>query len=120
MITLEMPWENVLLEMTTLPGTLQEEHGDSNFLRAGRYRRNARELWERGLLPVLRPLPAGYQVEVLLGFVDQILAHETGLDEVEGFVPGMTTFTAARLRLPTSGLIFDVAVSPAITHPVAV
>ena len=106
-------WDAALEQLTALPGTLQEEHGAANFMRAGRFRRNARHLFESTIEPMLRE---GRSFEVVLGFVDTSVAEAAGLTRDDGYTVGSSEFLAARLRDVATGEIVDVAACPAMAQ----
>ena len=60
-------WDAALEQLTALPGELQEEHGAANFMRAGKFRRNGRMLFDHAIEPMLH---AGRELEVVVGFVE--------------------------------------------------
>ena len=101
----QMSWENALDALTALPGDLQEKYGEVNFMRAGHFRRNGRCLYEKAILPLLKE--AG-ELELVLGFVDAVIATEAGLGPDDGCLPGSDRFLAARLLDPKTGEILDV------------
>ena len=113
MMSPDTSWDAALEQLTALPGTLQEEHGAANFMRAGRFRRNARLLFEKAIEPMLRD---GRQFEVLLGFVDSSVAEAAGLTHDDGYTVGSSEFLAARLRDVATGEIVDVAACPAMAQ----
>ena len=104
MINLDTPWLTAVDELTALPPDLQARFGEVNFLCAARHRRNARRLYDGGILPLLRE---GGEYEVLLGFVDRALA-ESGEDLGGPPLEGMSEFLAARLRHSGTGLVVEV------------
>lgn len=103
----ETSWDAALEQLTALPGELQEEHGAANFMRAGKFRRNGRALYENTIEPLLRE---GRRLEVLLGFVDSAVAEMCGLDREHGYTIDSSEFLSARLRDASSGEIIDVAI----------
>jgi hypothetical protein len=109
----ETSWDAALEQLTALPGDLQEEHGAANFMRAGKFRRNGRALFEQAIEPLLKD---GRKFEVVLGFVDSAVAEAAGLSREHGYTIGSSEFLAARLRDADSGEIVDVAVCPAIAN----
>ena len=107
----ETSWDAALEQLTALPGTLQEEHGAANFMRAGRFRRNGRLLFEKAIEPMLRE---GRSLEVVLGFVDSSVAEAAGLTRDDGYTDESSEFLTARLRDVGTGEVFDVAACPAL------
>ena len=100
-------WEEALEQLTTLPGTLQEQWGAANFMRAGTYRRNGRRLYEEAIVPLLA---VGFKLEVVLGYVDPAIAEQEELSEKHGFSSANGEFLAARLRVVDSGETIDVSI----------
>lgn len=106
-------WDAALEQLTALPGTLQKEHGAANFMRAARYRRNGRLLFERSIGPLLQE---GRKLEVVLGFVDSAVAEAAGLTRDDGYTDASSEFLAARLRDTETGEIIDVAACAALAE----
>ena len=106
-------WDAALEQLTALPGTLQEEHGAAHFMRAARYRRNGRLLFERSIDPLLQE---GRTLEVVLGFVDSAIAEAAGLTRGDGYTDASSEFLAARLRDVKTGEIIDVAACAALAE----
>lgn len=102
MITKDDSWEDALKELSALPGDLQKQHGPINFLHAGRFRRNARALYDHCLAPVLE---RGVSLEVVCGFVDARFASLLP----EPLLPGATEFLAARVRVVETGETLDLS-----------
>ncbi len=102
-------WGDALRELTRLPGGMGGSLSEVNFLRSGRFRRNARRMFDDCVRPLLE---GGASFEVLLGFVDREIARSSPGELGEGFVPEMSDFAAARLRNRETGEIVDVR-SPA-------
>lgn len=100
-------WEAALEQLTALPGTLQEQWGASNFMRAGTYRRNGRRLYDEAIVPLMA---AGLELEVVLGYVDPAIAEQEGISEKHGFTSANGEFLAARLRVAGSGETIDVSI----------
>lgn len=100
-------WDAALEQLTALPGGLQDEHGATNFMRAVRYRRNGRRLFETAIAPLLRE---GRRLEVMLGFVDTFVAESGNLTEKDGYTPASSEFLAARLWDADACEIIDVSV----------
>jgi hypothetical protein len=110
MITANTPWEDALRALTELPEEHRGEHGRENFLRAGRFRRNGRALWDWICETFIAD---GEQYEVVLGFVDSVVASGAGLTPEQGYVEAMSQFLACRLRSVSTGAIVDAELSPA-------
>jgi len=99
MITAETSWESALKELTALPDHLQESHGDTNFMRAGRFVRNGHALFElaKGVAAKRGPL------EVVQGFIDASVVRECGLP---GVGPHVMTFESLTLRVAGTDEVF--------------
>lgn len=99
MITAETSWESALKELTALPDHLQELHGDTNFMRSGRFVRNGHALFElaKGVAANRGPL------EVVQGFVDASIVRECGLSVASEHV---TTFESLTLRVAGTDEVF--------------
>ena len=100
MLTAQTPWEEAQQELVALPAEHQSDYGDDNFLRAGRFRRNGKALWEHVRSSLMAP---GENYEVVLGFVDASVANASELGKHEFFVPAMTQFLAVHLRCSATG-----------------
>jgi hypothetical protein len=106
---LDTTWDAVLRELTTFPDdNLQQLHGDANFMRAGRFRRNARRLFEEVLEPLIR---LEGEIEVICGFVDLGLIVEVMEVIPDGVPDGVCEFRAAKVKVLSTGRILDVAIA---------
>ena len=108
LLTESAGWEDALEQLTALPGSLQDQFGDVNFMRAGRHRRNGRRLFEEGIRPLLA---AGRRIEVVTGFIDNRIAEEAALGRDDGFIIGSDEFKSAILRDVDSGELIEISVA---------
>ena len=92
--TIPAHWESAMRLLTALPAPHAAEHGDVNFLCAGRHRRNGHRLFNERVLPLVE---SGRQLTVLLGFVDASVARATGVGADDPLLPLATEFRGVRL-----------------------
>jgi len=114
MLTIDSTWEEALRELASLPEQHQESHGDENFLRAGRFRKNGRTMWD---WVRASHLVSGETYDVVLGFVDGIIADEAALRTNPAFVDAMTQFLACHLRCRETGAEIAAELQPMIAAP---
>jgi hypothetical protein len=100
-------WADAIRELTALPFSLGPSQESANFLRSAKFHRNARRLFDCGILPLAS---GGRSFGVVLGFVDRAIAESLELGEADGYLPGTSEFARVRLRDEASGEVLDVCI----------
>jgi hypothetical protein len=106
MLNSETSWGDAIKELAALPPSLMEDYGEVNFLCSMRYRRNARRLFEEGILPLVA---SGREFEVVTGYVDSA-AHEALEAVGETAAEGAGEFLHAKLRDVATGELVEVSI----------
>ena len=74
-LTSTTSWEKAAELLTTLPPSFEEAYGSINFMKAGKFQKNGKRLFEEFILPKIVQLDTEF--EVLSGYVDSsLLFHD--------------------------------------------